>query len=160
MPQPAATNLGHARTPWPVGVCCDALACYSHSLHTFRLPFGTPLSPPPLCCFVKTFACISIYVHGIKFSAPSKWVTRNGTDCAANKHKLSLFPLLLLFVIFTRAPKRMHAIFSFVAQSPSPFCTCPSDCMCVYLCTLVCVCRELRFVCIQHLYVVFSRCSI
>lgn len=78
-------------------------------------------------------------MHGIKFSAPSKWVTRNGTDCAANKHKLSLFPLLLLFVIFTRAPKRMHAIFSFVAQSPSPFCTCPSDCKCACLCVCVLV---------------------
>lgn len=124
------------RGPWACVVtrlrAIRTLCTLSDSLSLLRPPFL-------LCCFVKTFACISIYVHGIKFSAPSKWVTRNGTDCAANKHKLSLFPLLLLFVIFTRAPKRMHAIFSFVAQSPSPFCTCPSDCMCVLVCVCTCV---------------------
>lgn len=68
----------------------------------FLLLFLFPFFPH-LC---ETFACACIYVHRIKFTSSSNWVSRNGNACAANKRK-----------IFLRAHRRVCTVFFFFAAA-------------------------------------------
>lgn len=88
------------------------------------------------CFYGETFACLSIFVNGIKFTTPSNW---------QKPQWKRLGHVLFCFAdIFTRAPKRMH---DSIFYSSTPFCS--------GLCVCVSVFRELRFfVYSEHLYVV------